>query len=108
MSWISIDDCITGLGHLLFNPLQGAFNFGSPEPVTNRDFTRTLGRVLRRPTFFPVPKTALRLVFGELADAGILASTRMAPTRLLASDFSFRHRELEPALRHLLGRHRHA
>jgi len=108
MSWISIDDCITGLGHLLFNPLQGAFNFGSPEPVTNRDFTRTLGRVLRRPTLFPVPKTALRLVFGELADAGILASTRMAPTRLLASDFSFRHRELEPALRHLLGRHRHA
>ncbi len=105
MSWISIDDCIAGLGHLLFNQLDGAFNFGSPEPVTNRSFTKTLGRVLRRPTIIPVPRVALRLVFGELADAGILASTRMVPERLRASGFEFRHTQLEPALRHLLGRH---
>ncbi len=106
MSWISIDDCITGLGHLLFNPLHGAFNFGSPEPVTNRQFTETLGAVLRRPAIIPVPRIALRLLFGELADAGILASARMAPDRLLGSDFTFRHPTLESALRHLLGRHR--
>ncbi|MHB1327290.1 MAG: TIGR01777 family oxidoreductase [Gemmatimonadales bacterium] len=105
MSWISIDDCITGLGHLLFNRLEGTFNFGSPEPVTNQAFTEALGKVLRRPTVIPVPRVALRLAFGELADAGILASARMVPNRLRASGFEFRHAHLEPALRHLLGRH---
>ncbi len=109
MSWISIDDVAGALLHVLLNAgLSGPVNVTAPEPVRNRDFTRTLGRVLSRPTLFPVPAAALRLVLGEMADSTLLASARMLPERLLGSGYRFAHPDLETALRHVLGRDRRA
>jgi uncharacterized protein (TIGR01777 family) len=105
MSWISIDDAAGAIHHVLFvAAIAGACNVTAPEPVTNRELVRTLGRVLRRPTVFPVPAAALRLAFGEMADATILASIRMLPIVLEQAGYIFRHPTLEPALRYLLGR----
>jgi uncharacterized protein (TIGR01777 family) len=105
MSWISIDDAVGAIHHALFvASIAGACNVTAPEPVTNREFIRTLGRVLRRPTVLPVPAAALRLAFGEMADATILASIRMLPAVLEQTGYRFRHPQLEPALRYLLGR----
>jgi uncharacterized protein (TIGR01777 family) len=105
MSWISLDDAIGAIDHALAtDELHGAVNVVSPRPVTNAEFTRTLGRVLSRPTIFPVPAIAARLAFGEMADALLLASTRVQPARLIRTGFKFRHPDLESALRHLLGR----
>ena len=84
--------------------LRGPVNVVTPQPVTNRDFTRTLGRVLSRPTLFPLPAFAARLAFGEMADALLLASQRVEPARLLGSGFTFSYLELGGALRHLLRR----
>ena len=83
MSWVSIDDVIGAILHVLrTDTLQGPVNAVAPHPVTNQEFTKTLGRVLMRPTLFPVPAVAARLAFGEMADEMLLASTRVAPTRL--------------------------
>jgi len=104
MSWLGIDDAVGAIRHALAcDELSGPVNAVSPEPVTNRVFTRTLGRVLRRPTIFPVPAFAARLAFGEMADALLLASTRVLPERLIASGYDFRTADLEGALRRLLG-----
>ena len=105
MSWIDLDDAVRAILHLITTPaLQGPVNLVSPNPVTNRDFTRTLGRVLRRPTFIPLPAVMARLVFGEMADEMLLASTRVLPTALVDSGFEFRYPSLEDALRHALGK----
>jgi NAD dependent epimerase/dehydratase family enzyme len=82
-------------------------NFVAPNPVTNGEFTRTLGRVLSRPTFFPVPAFGARLAFGEMADALLLSSQRVKPEVLEAKKFSFNWPTLEPTLRHLLVTKRH-
>jgi hypothetical protein len=109
MSWISIDDVAGALLHLILNQtLAGPVNVTAPEPVRNRDFTRTLGRLLSRPTLFPVPSTAIRLVLGEMADSTLLASARVLPERLLGSGYRFAHPDLETALRHVLGADRGA
>ena len=105
MSWIAMDDLLGAIHHLLMtDSLSGPVNATAPHPVTNREFTATLGRVLNRPALLPVPAPALRLAFGEMADVAILSSQRVLPARLQASGFGFRYPELEPALRHLLGR----
>lgn len=105
MSWIGLDDIIGAIHHtLMTDALQGPVNVVAPRPVTNRDFTKTLGRVLGRPTLFPLPAFAARLAFGEMADALLLASTRVEPARLMAANYAFRHPDLEGALRHLLGK----
>lgn len=105
MSWISIDDAVAAVYQaLVTDSLQGPVNVTAPEPRTNADFTRTLGRVLRRPTPFPLPTSLLRFALGEMADAAVLASARAIPTRLSRSGFGFRYPELERALRHVLGR----
>ncbi|HXK08581.1 MAG TPA: TIGR01777 family oxidoreductase [Vicinamibacteria bacterium] len=104
-SWVSLDDVVGAIRHALTTPgLVGPVNVVAPNPVTNAEFTRTLGRVLARPTFFPVPAAAARLALGEMADALLLASARIVPQRLEATGYVFRHPELEGALRHLLGR----
>jgi uncharacterized protein (TIGR01777 family) len=109
MSWVSIDDVVGALLHLVLNEtLAGPANVTAPEPVRNRDFTRTLGRVLSRPTPLPVPSTALRLVLGEMADSTLLASARVVPARLLGSGYRFTHPDLETALRHVLRQDRRA
>jgi uncharacterized protein len=107
MSWIAIDDLLDVIQlAMTAASLAGPVNAVAPEPVTNREFTKTLGRVLGRPTLVPAPAFALRLAFGELADATLLASTRVRPSRLLAAGHRFRFPDLERALRHLLGRTR--
>ncbi|MEJ7576353.1 MAG: TIGR01777 family oxidoreductase [Pyrinomonadaceae bacterium] len=103
MSWIAIDDAVEALHHALTNAqLAGAMNVVAPNPVTNSEFTESLGRILGRPTLFTVPKFAARLAFGEMADATVLTSQRALPTRLLATNFVFKYPELEGALRYLL------
>jgi uncharacterized protein (TIGR01777 family) len=103
MSWISIDDAVSALLLLMGSEAAvGPVNVTSPAPVRNREFTSTLGRVLARPTVLPVPSLGLRLIFGEMADATLLASTRVVPQRLIALGFQFQHPALEPALRDVL------
>lgn len=105
MSWIALDDVIGALRHALgTDALRGPVNAVAPAPVTNAEFTRTLGRVLRRPTLVPMPAFAARLALGEMADELLLSSQRVLPTRLLASGFAFGYPTLESALRHELGR----
>ncbi len=105
MSWIALDDAIGAVHHaMITDSLKGPVNAVAPKPVTNLEFTKTLGRVLSRPTLFPVPAAAARLAFGEMADALLLASTRVEPARLLVTGYQFRFRELEGALRHVLGK----
>jgi uncharacterized protein len=105
VSWISVDDAIGVVHHaVLTDDLAGPVNTASPEPVTSRAFAATLGRVLKRPALLPAPAPALKLLFGEMADKGLLASQRLSPARLTGSGYSFRHPTLESALRHVLGR----
>jgi uncharacterized protein len=103
-SWISLDDVCSAIVHCIqTTTLRGPVNIVSPSPVTNLEFTKTLGRVLRRPTVFPLPALAARLALGEMADALLLASARVEPGKLTASRFSFKHTDLETALRQLLA-----
>jgi uncharacterized protein (TIGR01777 family) len=103
MSWISLVDAVGALRHIIeHDELDGAIHVVSPNPVTNREFTRTLGQVLHRPTILPLPAFAARLVMGEMADGLLLASTRVLPTRLTQSGFHFQHPELASALQAIL------
>ena len=105
MSWIAINDVIGVIRHVLSNEsLSGPVNAVAPQPVTNREFTKILGRVLGRPTFLRVPSFALRLAVGEMAEELLLASQRILPARLQSSGYTFRYPELEDALRDLLGK----
>ena len=105
VSWVAIDDAIGAVLHALATgDLRGPVNVVAPTPVTNAEFARTLGRVIRRPALMPLPAFAARLAFGEMADALLLASARVVPAKLQASGYAFRFPDLEAALRHLLGR----
>jgi NAD dependent epimerase/dehydratase family enzyme len=84
--------------------LQGPVHAVSPQAVANREYTRVLGGVLRRPTLMPLPAFAARLAFGEMAEALLLASARVEPARLIDSGYVLRYPELAPALRHQLGK----
>lgn len=105
MSWIALDDLVRAIAFVVGNAnLSGPVNLTSPEPVTNRQFTKTLGNVLSRPTLLPLPGFAARAAFGEMADALLLASTRVDAAVLRACGFEFQWNALEPALRHILGK----
>ena len=105
VSWIALDDLVGVVLHALRSgELCGPVNAVAPVPVTNREFTEALGKVLSRPTLLPVPAFALRLALGEMADALLLASARVAPRRLEETGYRFRFPELPAALRHLLAR----
>jgi NAD dependent epimerase/dehydratase family enzyme len=105
MSWIALDELLGVVQHaLVTDQLRGPINVASPNPVTNREFTKTLGRVLGRPTILPMPAFAAKLAFGEMAEALLLSSQRIEPQRLLQTGYSFRFPELEGALRYLLGK----
>lgn len=100
MSWIALDDVIGALKFVLHNnTLSGPVNFVAPNPVTNAEFTRTLGKVLGRPTFFPIPEFGVRLAFGEMADALLLSSQRVSPALLKEAGYQFSEATLEGALR---------
>jgi uncharacterized protein (TIGR01777 family) len=103
MSWIALDDVLGVINFALFgDSIFGAINTVAPQAVTNAEFTRTLGRVLSRPTVLPMPAFAARLAFGEMADALLLSSTRVEPAYLTRSKYRFQFPVLEDALRHLL------
>jgi uncharacterized protein (TIGR01777 family) len=105
MSWIALDDVVAAMIHLLaHSQLAGAVNLVAPQAVTNRQFTMALGHALHRPTLFFLPAFAARLAMGEMADELLLASARVAPTRLLADGFAYQYPELRPALLHALGK----
>ncbi len=105
MSWIDLDDAAGAVLHCLTTEtVRGPVNVVSPQPATNAQYTKTLGRVLGRPTIFPMPAAAARLAFGEMADALLLASQRAEPRRLIASGYAFKYPQLEGSLRHQLGR----
>jgi uncharacterized protein (TIGR01777 family) len=105
MSWVARSDAVAAMLALLDSkPLAGAVNITAPNPVTNADFARTLGRVLHRPSMATMPAFALRLMYGELVDAALLASQRVLPRALLQSGFDFQYPTLELALRSELRR----
>lgn len=104
-SWIGIDDLLAALEWLIHDQsLAGPVNVTSPEPLTNREFTRTLGHVLRRPAVFAAPEAVVARAAGDMGRQMLLASQRALPTRLRAAGFTFDHPRLEDALRFVLGR----
>lgn len=103
MSWIAIDDLLNVIYHLITqDSISGAVNVGSPNPVTNYTFTKTLGNVLNRPTILPLPAWLANFVFGEMAGELLLSSERVNPKKLEETGFVFAYPTLEPALQHLL------
>lgn len=105
VSWIALSDTVRAIRHLIASDgVIGPVNLAAPNPVTNAELASTLGKVLHRPTLIPVPAFALRMAFGEMGEATLLASQRMEPRRLLESGFRFDHPSLESALRYELGR----
>ena len=104
MSWIHIEDVARAFAFVLkTKSLDGPINLAAPNPVTNAEFTKALGRVLSRPTLFKVPGFALRIAMGEMAQFA-LGSARLYPLKLTQSGFMYRWNDIEPALRDILGR----
>ena len=106
-SWISLHDHIYATYHLMMDTAcEGVYNLTAPEPSTQKQYAKTLGKVLLRPWFAPAPGFVLKIMFGELAQALILNGQRVLPNRLLESGFEFQHRQLEGCLRECLGKQR--
>jgi uncharacterized protein (TIGR01777 family) len=104
-SWVALDDVVGSIVHALTDKtVEGPVNVGSPNPMTNAEYTKALGKVLGRPTVLPLPAPAARIMLGEVADALLLASQRMRPAKLEVTGYTFRYPQLEGALGHLLGR----
>lgn len=102
-SWVAIDDVVGAIQRALTTTeLSGPVNCVAPTAVTNRDFTKTLGKFLRRPTLLPMPAFAARILFGGMADGLLLASARVVPKRLLESGYEFRYPDLDETLKHVL------
>jgi uncharacterized protein len=99
MSWVNIEDAVVAILFAMDTPaLAGALNLTAPEPVTNAEFTRSLGRAVHRPAILPAPAIALRLAFGEMADEALLSSARIVPSRLVGAGFRFAYPTLDAAL----------
>ncbi|HXD31787.1 MAG TPA: TIGR01777 family oxidoreductase [Pyrinomonadaceae bacterium] len=105
MSWIALDDVVSGLRFVIeTDEMSGPVNFVAPNPVTNSEFTKSLGKALSRPTIFPIPAFAVRLAFGEMADALLLSSTRVNPVELTKAGYDFSHPHLAEALQSVLAK----
>jgi uncharacterized protein (TIGR01777 family) len=105
LSWVTIDDEVAAILFLLTaEQVSGAVNVVAPNPVTNLEFTKTLGSVLRRPTITPAPAFALRILLDGFADEGLLIGQRLAPRVLQDAGFTFRHPELTGALKAVLAK----
>lgn len=103
MSWIDIDDLVSIFIFAIDKEtLTGPVNAVSPNVVTNKEFTKTLGKVLSRPTLFPLPGFAAKLLFGEVADAVLIHGRHVVPKKLIDSEFTFDYPYLEQSLKHLL------
>ena len=107
-SWITLGDVVGAICHALQSEqLKGPVNAVSPNPVSNREFTKTLGKVLHRPTVLPIPAFAAKLAFGQMADELLLASTKVNPKALQESGFHFRDPKIEGALKNVLQKPSH-
>ncbi len=103
MSWIDVQDMVGAIHHTLKSDLlQGPVNMVAPKPVTNTEFTKTLGTVLSRPTLLPMPAFAVKLAFGEMGESVLLSSQRVEPTQLVMSGYPFRFTSLQASLESLL------
>jgi hypothetical protein len=103
MSWIDLEDEVQVILHCLEREsLKGPVNSVGPSPATNSEFTKALGRALSRPSALPLPAFAARLMLGEMADALLLSSQRVEPTKLVFSGYVFRSTNLEVTLRRIL------
>ena len=103
MSWISLEDVVGAINFALENDeLSGPINVVAPNPVTNKEFTRTLGEVIHRPTILPLPQFAVKLAFGEMGDALLLDSTRVIPERLANAGYKFKFENLKLAVQNAL------
>jgi uncharacterized protein (TIGR01777 family) len=100
--WVHIDDVVGAMAFLLDSGVSGPVNVTAPEPVTNRELSKTLGRVLRRPAFAPVPALAVNVLYGEMATI-VTTGQRVMPERLQELGYEFRRPELEDALRSAIG-----
>ncbi len=104
ISWIALGDLVAAALFVLdSSEIAGAVNLTSPQPVTNAEFTRVLGRVLHRPAVLPAPRLALRVMLGPMADEALMLSTRVVPAKLLDAGFQFAYLEIEGALRMVIG-----
>ena len=101
-AWVSLRDLIRALRFLMDNELSGPVNVGTPDPVTNAEFTRTLARVLKRPAFFRAPGFPFVLLLGDFGRQALLGGAHVYPERLLRAGFTFQDAALEPALREML------
>ena len=104
MPWIHIDDWVALVRWIVERRADGVFNLTAPEPVTNAEFAKALGRALGRPALLPAPRFALRLLLGEMADALLLSGQRAVPRRALELGFAFRYPTIDAALGTLFGR----
>jgi uncharacterized protein (TIGR01777 family) len=99
MSWIHLDDLVGVILHCTHHTnLHGAINGTSPNPVTNKTFTKTLGKVLERPAILPMPGLLLKLLMGQMARELLLAGKKILPVKALSAGYHFKHEELESAL----------
>ncbi len=102
MSWIDVQDMVGAIHHILNNDLlQGPVNMVAPKPVTNAEFTKTLGSVLSRPAILPMPAFAVKLAFGEMGETVLLGSQRVEPTQLVMSGYPFRFSSLRASLENI-------
>jgi uncharacterized protein len=105
MSWIDVEDMVGAIHHILKSDLlRGPVNMVAPKPVTNEEFTKTLGSVLSRPTILPIPAFAVKLLFGEMGETVLLGSQRVEPSQLISSGYPFRFRTLPASLENILSR----
>ncbi len=103
MSWIHIDDVASAVMFLMKrNDLEGVFDLTTPYPIQNKEFARTLGKIMKRPWFFPVPAFILKTIYGQMAQEVILSDQEVFPRRLLEAGFAFRYPKLKGALEHLV------
>jgi uncharacterized protein len=97
--WISLEDEVRALRFLIDSELSGPVNLVAPTPVTNLELTKALGEVMRRPTVFPIPAFAIRLLYGEMGETLATVSNRVLPKVLLDAGFTFAHTDIRSALR---------
>lgn len=105
MSWVALDDLLGIINHALFNAeMEGVYNAVAPQPVTNKKFTKTMGKVMHRPTFAPLPTPAVKLMFGEMGELLLLGGQNVSAQKLVDTGYEFLYPRLEPALQHALGK----
>ncbi|HJL96520.1 MAG TPA: DUF1731 domain-containing protein, partial [Candidatus Poseidoniaceae archaeon] len=106
-SWISLDDEVFAIHHLMMtDSCKGPYNLASPNPVSQKEFAKILGRVIKRPAFMPLPGFIIRIMFGEMGQKLVLEGQHVKPTKLQESGFEFTYTDLESCLRNCLGRYK--